>query len=95
MAQYILKRLLLMIPTLLGILLVSFAIVQFVPGGPVEKMIAELQGHGSSATSRFSGGSGGDFGSASLAPTLSRNWKHFTASINPRMSGFSSCSAIT
>ncbi|HRQ61105.1 MAG TPA: microcin C ABC transporter permease YejB [Alphaproteobacteria bacterium] len=67
MAQYILKRLLLMIPTLLGILLVSFAIVQFVPGGPVEKMIAELQGHGSSATSRFSGGAGGDFGSASLA----------------------------
>lgn len=67
MAQYILKRLALMIPTLLGILLISFAIVQFVPGGPVEKMIAELQGHGTSATSRFSGGSGGDFGSSSLA----------------------------
>ncbi|MCD8570213.1 MAG: microcin C ABC transporter permease YejB [Alphaproteobacteria bacterium] len=67
MAQYILKRLALMIPTLLGILLVSFIIIQFVPGGPVERMIAELQGHGTSATSRFSGGSGGDFGSASLA----------------------------
>ena len=56
MASYILKRLLLMIPTLFGIMLISFVIVQFVPGGPVEKMIAELQGHGSEATSRFSGG---------------------------------------
>jgi microcin C transport system permease protein len=67
MAQYILKRLLLMIPTLLGILLVSFAIVQFVPGGPVEKMIAQLQGHDGGATARLSGGAGGDFGSTSLA----------------------------
>ena len=64
MAAYIFKRLLLMIPTLLGIMLISFVIVQFVPGGPVEKMIAELQGHGTSATARFSGG-GGDLGGAS------------------------------
>jgi microcin C transport system permease protein len=61
MANYILKRLLLLIPTLLGIMFVSFVIVQFVPGGPVERMIAELQGHGTSATSSFSGGSGADF----------------------------------
>ncbi len=60
MAAYIFKRLLLMIPTLLGILLVSFVIVQFVPGGPVERMIAELQGHGSEATARIGGSSGGD-----------------------------------
>lgn len=58
MFNYILKRLLLMIPTLLGIMLVSFVIIQFVPGGPVERMIAELQGHGTSATSRFAGGAG-------------------------------------
>ena len=45
MAHYLLKRLLLMIPTLLGIMLISFIIVQFVPGGPVERMIAQLQGH--------------------------------------------------
>lgn len=56
MASYILRRLLLMIPTLLGILLISFAIIQFVPGGPVERMIAQLQGHGTEATARFSGG---------------------------------------
>lgn len=60
MATYILKRLLLMLPTLLGILLISFVIIQFVPGGPVERMIAQLQGHGVEATARFGGGSSGD-----------------------------------
>lgn len=49
-----------MLPTLLGIMLISFVIIQFVPGGPVERMIAELQGHGSEATARFGGGTGGD-----------------------------------
>ena len=48
-----------MIPTLLGIMLVSFIIVQFVPGGPVERMISQLQGHGVEATARFGGGAGG------------------------------------
>jgi microcin C transport system permease protein len=43
MLSYLLRRLLLMIPTLFGIILVSFAIVQFVPGGPVERAIAQLQ----------------------------------------------------
>ena len=60
MALYILKRLLLMLPTLFGIMLISFIIVQFVPGGPVERMIAQLQGHGTEATARFGGTSGGD-----------------------------------
>ncbi len=44
MWAYILKRLLLMIPTLFGILLITFIIVQFVPGGPVEQMVSQLQG---------------------------------------------------
>ena len=44
MFAYIIKRLLLMIPTLLGIMLMSFAIIQFAPGGPVEQVIARLQG---------------------------------------------------
>ena len=44
MWSYIIKRLLLMIPTLLGILLITFVITQFVPGGPVEQMVAQLQG---------------------------------------------------
>ena len=44
MASYILKRLLLMMPTLLGVLLLTFVVIQFVPGGPVEQMVAQLQG---------------------------------------------------
>ncbi|TAM34989.1 MAG: ABC transporter permease subunit [Burkholderiaceae bacterium] len=47
MASYILKRLLLMVPTLFGVLLLTFVTVQFVPGGPVEQMVAQLQGRDS------------------------------------------------
>ncbi|VAV97769.1 Prephenate dehydratase-associated ABC transporter, permease protein 1 [hydrothermal vent metagenome] len=46
MGAYILRRILLIIPTLLGIMIINFALVQFVPGGPVEQMIANLQGNG-------------------------------------------------
>ena len=61
MLAYIARRLLLMIPTLFGIMLISFVIVQFAPGGPVERIIAQLQGQDAGATSRISGG-GGDVG---------------------------------
>jgi microcin C transport system permease protein len=44
MAAYILRRVLLMIPTLLGIMAVSFAVIQFAPGGPVEQVIARITG---------------------------------------------------
>ena len=50
MATYLLKRLLLIIPTLFGIMLISFAIIQFAPGGPVERVIAQLTGTDVSAT---------------------------------------------
>src|SRR6476619_7467594 len=60
MAAYILRRVLLMIPTLLGIMLISFAIVQFAPGGPVERIIARLQGQESGTSARVSGGGGAD-----------------------------------
>src|SRR3712207_6024537 len=60
MLSYIARRLLLMIPTLLGIMLISFVIVQFAPGGPVERILAQLQGQDAGATSRITGG-GGDF----------------------------------
>src|ERR1700736_1875775 len=62
MATYIARRLLLMIPTLFGIMLVSFVVVQFAPGGPVERVIAQLSGSDTGATSRISGSAGGDFG---------------------------------
>jgi len=52
---YIIRRLLLMIPTLFAIMVLNFVIVQAAPGGPVEKLIAELQGHGVEATARVSG----------------------------------------
>ena len=54
MSAYILRRLLLMVPTIFGIMAISFAIVQFAPGGPVERVIAQLQGHDVGATTRFS-----------------------------------------
>jgi microcin C transport system permease protein len=56
MAAYLIKRVLLMIPTLLGIMLISFVIIQFAPGGPVERVIAQLTGTDVSATSRIGGG---------------------------------------
>ena len=46
MLAYILKRLLLMIPTLFGVMLVTFVVTQFVPGGPVEQLISQLEGRG-------------------------------------------------
>jgi len=61
MLAYIARRILLMIPTIFGIMLVSFIIVQFAPGGPVERIIAQLQGFEAGATSRFGGG-GSDIG---------------------------------
>jgi microcin C transport system permease protein len=61
MSAYIARRLLLMIPTLLGILFISFVVVQFAPGGPVERVIAQLSGADTGGSSRISGGQG-DFG---------------------------------
>ncbi len=58
MLSYVLRRLMLMVPTLLGIMALSFVIIQFAPGGPVEKIIAQLQGQDSGAGNRIGGGSG-------------------------------------
>lgn len=55
MGAYLLRRLLLMIPTLFGIMAISFIVIQFAPGGPVEQVIARMSGDGSS-TDRLSGG---------------------------------------
>ena len=67
MTAYIIRRILFMVPTLLGIMLVSFLVVQFAPGGPVERVIAKITGSDTGATSRISGSSGGDFGSQGAA----------------------------
>ena len=55
MTTYLLKRIALLVPTLLGIILLNFIIVQFAPGGPVENTIAKLQGISVSSTERISG----------------------------------------
>ena len=60
MLSYILRRLLLVIPTLLGIMVINFAIVQVAPGGPVERLIAEIQGDAIDATGRISGNIGSE-----------------------------------
>ncbi len=55
MAAYLLRRLLLIVPTLLGIIAINFFVVQFAPGGPVEQAIAEARGRGVEATARITG----------------------------------------
>lgn len=60
MLAYIFRRLLLIIPTLLGIMVINFIIVQAAPGGPVEQMVAMISGHAVDATARVSGGGGSE-----------------------------------
>ena len=55
MGAYLLRRLALLVPTLIGIVAINFAVVQLAPGGPVEQALAELKGRGTSATARLSG----------------------------------------
>lgn len=62
MLSYIARRIALMVPTLFGILLISFVIVQFAPGGPVERVISQLQNPNASALDRVGGGQTGDAG---------------------------------
>src|SRR5579884_2299035 len=66
MSAYIIRRLLFMIPTMFGIMLVAFVVIQFAPGGPVEQVIAKLTGSDTGATARISGSPGGDFGSRGM-----------------------------
>ena len=64
MLAYIVRRLLLIVPTLFGIMVVNFAIVQAAPGGPVEQLIAQIQGTAVDPTARLSGTASGDTGQA-------------------------------
>jgi len=60
MGSYLLRRLFLIVPTLFGIMLINFAVIQVVPGGPVEQMIAQMTGTAIESTARFSGSSEGE-----------------------------------
>lgn len=72
MLAYILRRLLLIVPTLFGIMLVNFLIIQAAPGGPVELVIAQLRGHGIEATARVGGTAGGETSTARQAAEVGR-----------------------
>ena len=58
MLAYILRRLLLIIPTLFGIMVINFVVIQAAPGGPVEQLVAQISGKAVEATARVSGGGG-------------------------------------
>ena len=65
MGRYILRRLLLVVPTLLGIILINFIIVQFAPGGPIDQIVAAVTAGPMSTTTSISGG-GGDSGAGEV-----------------------------
>jgi microcin C transport system permease protein len=72
MLAYIARRLLLIIPTLFGIMVINFVIVQAAPGGPIELIIARIKGTAVEATARMGGGVGGEMsgaGSQAAAPS--------------------------
>ncbi|GAB3524186.1 microcin C ABC transporter permease YejB [Photobacterium alginatilyticum] len=56
MTAYIIRRLLLVIPTLWAIITINFFVIQIAPGGPVEQAVAQLEGHSSGIMERFTGG---------------------------------------
>lgn len=73
MYAYILRRLLLIIPTLLGIMVINFAVVQVLPGGPVEQMIAQITGDAVDATARVGGDAGSEVGSSNQQPRAGKD----------------------
>jgi microcin C transport system permease protein len=81
MTAYIIRRLLLIVPTMIGIMAISFLVVQFAPGGPIERIIAQLSGTDVSATARITGG-GGDFAGTGADRTLTEG-----ATVNSKYRG--------
>ena len=81
MLAYIFKRLLLMIPTLFGVLLMTFVVIQFVPGGPVEQMVAQLQGPTRAVRARRRRAAATGDARAWTRPALKKS-KRFTALTN-------------
>jgi microcin C transport system permease protein len=60
MLAYVARRLLLIVPTLFGIMVINFVIIQAAPGGPIEQLIAQIEGTAVAATARVGGAAGGD-----------------------------------
>ena len=70
MGGYLIRRILLIFPTLFGIMIINFAVIQIVPGGPVEQMIAQMTGTAVESTARFSGGGEGELSTSLDASNL-------------------------
>ncbi len=68
MFAYIIRRLLFMVPTLLGIMIINFTVVQFAPGGPIEQIIAQVSGTAVEATARIGGSGGSEVGGGTRQP---------------------------
>ena len=79
MGAYLLRRLLLVIPTLFGIITINFAVVQLAPGGPVEQMLAQLRGQGQTL-SRITGG-----GSTVMQPSNSQSSYRGARGLDPQV----------
>src|SRR4051812_851844 len=84
MIAYIARRLLLIIPTLFGIMTINFFIVQAAPGGPVERTIAQIKGTGSEATERIAGGAG-DVGSSQSSASGSSSTSRGARGLPPEL----------
>src|SRR3954471_20098714 len=93
MTAYLIRRLLLVFPTLFGIIAINFVVVQFAPGGPVEQMMAEMRGKGDmssrlgSATSEF-GNSGSYRGARGLDPHVIADIKKMFGFDKPPLTRF-------
>ncbi len=88
MGAYLLKRLLLIVPTLFGIMLLNFVIIQAAPGGPVDKLIFQLSNPelNTDATSGFSGSGAGEAGSASSSQAVqSGNTSRSARGLDPEL----------
>lgn len=85
MLAYIIRRLLFMIPTLLGIMVVNFAIVQVAPGGPIDQIIAQIRGNAGGALERVTGGGSGEAGSAANTSGASTDNSRGARGIDPQL----------
>ena len=94
MTAYLIRRLLLVIPTLFGIIAINFAVIQFAPGGPVDQMLAQLRGHGGlstrlgSAASDIAGTPGSYRGASGLDPHVVADIKKMFGFDKPPLTRF-------